>query len=220
MTFHFYHFLFITSLFSLNFANAQIFVDDVERVGIVTIDYCVDNSGKRYDININQEKSTYKDEGWQLGCLDHFKKGYLAYPQKMINECWQSVYYFVNSKYKTHELPKEDYVKCKAFHRGKFKYESPAFSDSVIKRRKKRQIETGENISGGRQVYKINWISDHEYTLDTRRMSLIKDKHKVGNFINVEIIEVINDNTYLYKAFIKDKENDDIVFGLITKISN
>lgn len=195
---------------------SQTFVDDVDRVAVVVIDYCVDDKGKRYDITINQEKSSYKHEGWQEGCLEHFKKGELVYPMKMTDECWQSVYYFVNSKYKTYELPKEDRIKCKAFHLGKFKYENPAYSDAIMKRLKNRQIEKGG--TGGKQVYKIKWTDDHKYQLETIKMSLKKDKHKVGNVIEVEIIEILNDRTYLYKAYIANDDRTDIVFGLITKV--
>jgi hypothetical protein len=195
---------------------SQTFVDDVDRVAVVVIDYCVDNNGKRYNITINQEKSTYKNEGWQQGCLEHFKKGKLIYPMKMTDKCWQSVYYFVNSKYKTYELPEEDREKCKVFHRGKFKYENPAYSETIIKRRKRRQIEKGG--LDGTQKYKINWTDDHKYRLETIKMSLNKDKHKEGNLIEVEIIEVLNHKTYLYKAHITNNDSTDIVFGLITKI--
>ena len=194
---------------------SQTFVDDVDRVAVVVIDYCVDENGKRYDININLEKSSYKNESWQQGCLEHFKKGDLIYPMKMINNCWQSVYYFVNAKYKTYELPQEDWEKCKVFHLGKFKYESPAYSETIIKRRKKRQIEKGG--VGGKQVYKIKWTNDYKYQLETVKMSLKKDKHKEGNVIDVEIIEVLNDTTYLYKANISNDDKANIVFGLITK---
>ncbi len=195
---------------------SQTFVDDVEKVAVVVIDYCVDKNGKRYDIVINQEKSTYKHKGWQQGCLEHFKKGKLIYPMKMTNECWQSVYYFVNSKYKTYKLPKEDRIKCKVFHLGKFKYESPAYSETIIKRRKKRQIEKGG--LGGIQKYKIKWTDNYKYTLETIRMSLEKDKHKEGYLIEVEIIEILNNKTYLYKSYITNDNSTDIVFGLITKI--
>lgn len=195
---------------------SQTFVEDVERVAIVVIDYCVDIDGKRYDIKINQEKSTYKDNDWQQGCFEHFKKGELVYPMKMTKKCWQSFYYFVNSKYKTYELPKEDQVNCKDFHRGIYKYENPAFNETLIKRRKRRQIEKGGK--GGKQVYKINWIDNHKYQLETVKMSLKKDKHKEGNLIDVEIIEILNNKTYLYKAYITDDIRTDIVFGLITKI--
>lgn len=195
---------------------SQTFVDDVDRVAVVVIDYCVDNNGKRYNITINQKKSTYKHVGWQQGCLEHFKKGRLIYPMKMTNECWQSVYYFVNSKYKTYELPKEDRIKCKAFRSGKFKYENPAYSEVIIKRNKKSQIEKGG--LDGIQKYKINWTDDHKYELETIKMSLKKDKHKEGNLIDVEIIEILNDRTYLYKAYITNNDSTDIVFGLITKV--
>jgi len=49
-------------------------------------------------------------------------------------------------------------------------------------------------------------------------MSLNKDKHKEGNLIEVEIIEAINDKTYLYKAHITNDDSTDIVYGLITKV--
>ncbi|MEP5254189.1 MAG: hypothetical protein ABJQ39_03940 [Winogradskyella arenosi] len=136
-------FLILVFVIISSYSSSQTFVDDVERVAVVVIDYCVDTNGKRFDIKINQDKSTYKHEGWQQGCLEHFKNGTLIYPMKMTNTCWQSVYYFVNSKYKTYELPAEDRVKCKEFHRGKFKYENPAYSETIIKRRVKRQIEHG-----------------------------------------------------------------------------
>ena len=195
---------------------SQTFVDDVDRVAVVVIDYCVDDNGKRYDITINQEKSTYKNDDWQQGCLEHFKNGKLIYPMKMTDKCWQSVYYFVNSKYKTYELPEKERARCKAFHRGKFKYENPAYSETIMKRRKKRQIEKGG--LGGKQKYKIKWTDDHKYRLESIKMSLNKDKHKEGNLIEVEIIEVLNDKTYLYKAHITNNDSTDVVFGLITKV--
>ncbi|WP_281986499.1 hypothetical protein [Aquimarina aggregata] len=195
---------------------SQTFVDDIDKVAVVVINYCVDENGKQYDIKINQEKSTYKHEGWKQGCLEHFKKGELIYPMKMTNECWQSVYYFVNSKYKTYQLPEEDRSKCKVFHRGKFKYENPAYSETIMKRRKNQQIEKGG--LGGRQVYKIKWIDDYKYELETIKLPLEKDKHKEGNLISVEIIEVLDTSTYLYKAQITNKEDTNIVFGLITKL--
>lgn len=195
---------------------AQIFVENVDRVAIVVIDYCVDEHGQRYDIKINQEKSTYKDVSWQKGCLEHFKKGELIYPMKMIKQCWQSVYYFVNQKYKTYQLPEEDRQKCKTFHLGNFKYESPAYSETIIKRGKKIQIE--KRGSGGPQKYKIRWTADHKYQLESVKMSLEKDKHKEGGLIDVEIIEILNERTYLYRAEIINDNSNNVVFGLITKI--
>lgn len=209
--------LFFYGIILLSFCSySQTFVDDVDRVAVVVIDYCVDKNGKRYNVAINQEKSTYKHEGWQQGTVVHFAKGKLIYPMKMVNKCWQSVYYFVSSKYKTCQLPIEDRKICKTFHLGNFIYENPAFSKTLIKRRRKRQIEKGG--LGGKQKYKIKWTDDHSYQLETIKMSLNKDKHKVGNLIDVEIIEILNDNTYLYKAYITNNDSSDILFGLITKV--
>ena len=66
---------------------SQVFVNDVDKVATVVIDYCVDGKGARYDVVVNQEQSTYKDEGWQLGCVESFKKAELIYPMKMTNDC-------------------------------------------------------------------------------------------------------------------------------------
>lgn len=207
----------IFSLFIFQTAPSQTFVDDVERVAIVVIDYCVDENGKQYNIKINQEKSTYKHDGWQQGCLEHFNNGVLRDPMNMVNKCWQSVYYFVNSKYKTYELPKAEREKCKDLHRGTFKYESPAYSETKIKRRKRKQIEKGGY--GGKQIYNIEWLDDHIYTLETVKMSLAKDKIKEGDIITVEIIELLDEDTYLYKAYSKDEEIDtNVVYGLISRV--
>ncbi|WP_299336647.1 hypothetical protein [uncultured Psychroserpens sp.] len=201
----------------VSISEGQIFVDDVDRVAVVVIDYCVDDKGERYDMVINQEKSSYTHQGWQEGCLTHFKDAKLMFPMKMVNECWQAVYYFVNSKYKTYELPESDKIKCQKFHLGKYTYENPAYNDVIINRRAHKQIEKG-GLKGDRQVYKIKWLADHIYELETIKLPLEKDKHKEGNIIRVEIIELINDNTYLYKAIFTNVEDSDYLYGLITKI--
>lgn len=204
-------------LYIISFSsNAQTFVDDVERIAVVVIDYCVDEEGDRYNIKINNDKSSYPNEGWRLGCLEHFKNGKLRYPMKMTNECWQSVYYFINSKYKTYKLPEGDQAICKTFHQGEYRYENPAYSETTISRRKNLQIE--KDGYGGTQVYKIKWTDDHKYELQAVKMSLEKDKHREKSTIAVEIIEVLNEKTYLYKAYFKDAEDSIPNFGLITRI--
>lgn len=195
---------------------SQTFVDDVDKVAVVVIDYCVNESGERYNIEINKEKTTYNNEGWKQGCLQHFKDASLIYPMKMVNECWQSVYYFVNSKYKTFELKESDKMKCKVFHKGEFKYENPAYSNTKIIRRKRKQIEKSPD-KNQRQVYRIKWIKDHIYTLKTLKLPLEKDKHKIGRLIYVEIIEFLDENTYLYKAY--EKGDDNVIYGIINKVS-
>lgn len=195
---------------------SQTFVDDIDKVAVVVIDYCVNESGERYNIEINKEKTTYNNEPWKQGCLQHFKDGTLIYPMRMVNQCWQSVYYFVNSKYKTAELQASDKVKCKVFHEGEFKYQNPAYSNTKIIRRKHKQIEKSPD-NDKRQVYKIEWIKDYNYTLKTLKLPLAKDKHKIGRLIYVEIIEILDKNTYLYKAY--EKGDDNVIYGIIKKVS-
>jgi len=196
-------------------SEGQTFVDDIDRVAIVVIDYCVDTNGERFNIVLNEEKTTYANKAWQDGCITHFKDAKLMQPMAMVDKCWQSVYYFVNSKYKTFELPAVDQAKCKVFHRGEYKYESPAYNQTQIVRRKRKQIEKNPD-KDQRQVYNIEWIEDHIYTLKALKLPLDKDKTKIGNLLKVEIIELLGDDSYLYRASIKDDPH--IIYGIITKI--
>lgn len=45
-----------------------------------------------------------------------------------------------------------------------------------------------------------------------------KDIHTEDNIIAVEIIEVLNEKNYLYKAVITNKEDSKTILRLITKI--
>lgn len=206
--------LFILLILFSSQLTAQIFVKDVETVKVVTVAYCVDNEGEIYDVKIDEEKTNYDHVGWQLGVLENFKKSTLQYPMKMTNRCWTAVYYFVNEKYKTTTLDKDKQKECRKFHTGTYQYLSPAYSETKIIRRKNRQIEKN---SKQRQVYKVEWLDDHVYTLETLFLPLEKDKHKIGSLIHVEIIEVFGD-VYLYKSIITNKENDNYIFGLMKKV--
>lgn len=135
---------------------------------------------------------------------------------KMTNDCWKHVYYFVNEELKIKSLAKDEKLKCRVFHKGKYRYHNPAYINTKIIRRNKRQIEKTE-FKNQRQVYKIDWIDNHIYTLRTLKLPLEKDKHKIGGLIYVEIIDIIDDNTYMYKSYRTDIEDKNIVYGLISK---
>jgi len=195
--------------------TAQVFVDDIEKVAIVVIDYCVDENGKTYNESVSNEKSTYTNEDWRLGCLESFKKAGLRQPMKMANQCWQYVYTFINSEYKTKKLAEEDKIKCEIFRKGIYSYDSKAYNQTKIKRKKRKQVEVSP-IKNQRLVYKIDWPEDNVYTLKTLKVTLEKDKDKVGDTIHVEIIEVLDDSSYMYRAnFIGDTKYN---YGVIHKI--
>lgn len=202
-------------LFFCQFSFCQTFVDDVEKVENVVITYKVDNIGKRYDVKIDSNLTTYHNVGWQKGCLEHFMNGELKYPMRMLNEEWRSVYYFVNPKYKTSSLRKEDLQKCRQFKKGEFKYMAAAYNQTRIVRRRKRQIEKS-SYKDERQVYKIDWTDENKYVLTTLKLPLHKDKAKIGNVIDVEIIEILDDNSYLYRS--SSSKSDKLIFGVIKKV--
>ena len=208
--------LFSVFLLGTSYATAQTFVDDVDKVEIVVIDYCVDANGERYEIKINTEKTTYLDEEWQLGSLEAFKNSEMNYPMKMINECWTAVYYFVNTVYKTAEIPEFNREKCKMFRAGIYKYENTVYSNTKIVRKEQRQFEDNKD-KNELHVYEINWVDHHIYTLKGLVLPLEKDKHRLGDIILVEIVHILNENSYLYKAHYE--ESDNINYGIITKVS-
>lgn len=209
----------IITVVLLSFINLTIaqttFVEDVEKVESIVISYKVDSIGKRYDLKIDEELTSFKNESWQQGCLEHFKNGKLKYPLRMLNEEWRAVYYFVNPKYKTSSLNEVDRKKCNRFKRGEYKYVSAAYNQTRILRRRTRQIEKG-GYKDQRQVYRINWTEDHKYVLTTLKLPLAKDKEKIGRRIEVEIIEILDDNSYLYRSTAEN--TDHIVLGVIKKV--
>ncbi len=200
-----------------NTSYSQIFVDDVERVETVVIEYKVDEKGKRYDVAINKEFTTYLDKDWQLGCLDHFNNATMRFSMKMANGEWKNAYYFVNSKYKIAKLSEKDKTRCNVFRKGTYTYESLLFNNTKIIRRKRKQIEKSPE-KDQRQMYKIDWLDDHIYTLTALKLPLEKDQHKIGRVIRVEIIEILDDNTYLYKSSSEDTPK--VIFGIIKKITD
>ncbi|WP_342872377.1 hypothetical protein [Psychroserpens sp. AS72] len=198
-------------------SEGQTFVDDVDRVAFVVIDYCIDSSGNRYNITINEDKTTYLKKDWQEACITHFKDAELPQSMKMLDRCWQIVYYFVNSKYKTYSLPEEDREKCTIFHTGEYRYIDSVHYDFKIVRRKNKQIEKSLLVKN-HQVYAIQWLDDHIYTLETLKVTLEKDKDRIGDLMEVEIIELLDGDSYLYRATIKEKET--VFFGVIQKVTD
>lgn len=208
-------FLLIHFIFFYQISLCQTFVEDVEKVENVVITYKVDSIGKRYDVKIDSNLTTYHNVGWQKGCLEHFMNGELKYPMRMLNKEWRAVYYFVNPKYKTSSLENKDIQRCKQFRKGEFKYVDPAYNQTRILRRRKRQIEKG-GYKDQRQVYKIDWTDDNKYVLTTLKLPLHRDKEKIGNRIEVEIIEILEDNSYLYRS--SSSHSEKLIFGVIKKM--
>jgi hypothetical protein len=84
----------------------------------------------------------------------------------MANQCWQYVYTFINSEYKTKKLSEEDKTKCKIFQKGLYSCGSKAYNETKIKRKKRKQFEISP-IKKQRLVYEIDWPEDNIYTLKT-----------------------------------------------------
>lgn len=198
---------------------SQIFVPEIEEIEKVVLDFCLNESSERINVSVNEQKSTYKNTAIQKSCQALFKNSKIVYPEIMLGTCSQSTYYFFNTKYQTNELNAQDKKRCKAFHNGKFLYVTPDYSSTLIIRNNTEQLEINPNDDDAQQ-YKVEWLADHIYTLETIKLPTGRNHHQIGDVIHVEIIGIVNATTYLYKSHVIGEESNDLIFGVIEKVKS
>jgi hypothetical protein len=112
-------------------------------------------------------------------------------------------------------LNKDECNACEQFKTGIYKYKNVLYQDTKIKRKRKVQREI---FKGGKQIYFIKWLSDCHYVLTYKRMTEPRLKHLIGKEIDVEIIDFLDDGSYVYKS--KANFEEKIDFGIIKKLNN
>lgn len=82
---------------------------------------------------------------------------------------------------------------CSDFRTGEFRYTDPNFSEVIVIRTEKLQIERFENTGEEAHLY-IDWISDCEYTLTFKKAvnpSLERSKENItGKEFKVKILKI------------------------------
>ncbi|WP_418637661.1 hypothetical protein [Winogradskyella sp.] len=202
-------------VFSNIFGQVQkkFFVDDVKSIEYVTVNFCVNDEAKISEVTILQDKTTYENE-YNIEQLRQYLLGVQYYPDsKLRNNCYDSTFEFINSTYEKKSLNKDECNACEKFKTGIYKYKNILYQDTKIKRKRKVQREI---FKGGKQIYYIKWISDCHYVLTYKRMTEPRLKHLIGKEIDVEIIDVLDDGSYVYKSKANFEEKTD--FGIIKKI--
>lgn len=198
---------------SINYSQVQkiFYVDDVETIDEVTVEFCVNDSARIDKVTIIPEKTTYKNE-YAIGQLIEYLKTIQYYPDsKLKNNCYPSTFQFVNKKYENAKLKESEFPACKKFKKGKFKYTDIRYLDTKIKRTKRKQKEKDDTFKA---KYKINWTSPYEYEMTYIKVREDKNKHLLGKTITVEIIGLLEDG-YIYLA---DFMNKPTIIGEIKKI--
>ncbi|MGB3591144.1 MAG: hypothetical protein WBA16_05595 [Nonlabens sp.] len=141
------------------------------------------------------DNTTYKD----LEVIEELKQYLLSvqyYPDsKLKNNFYDSTFEFINSKFNGDALQQPDSNLCKRFKKGKYRYAHVLYKETKIKRKRRLQKEFN---SDERQIYKIKWNSNYHYTLTYKRMSDPRLQHLIGETIDVEILGLLENDSYLY----------------------
>ena len=178
------------------------YVNDVENVEYLTVNFCIDNEGKTSSVNILPDKTTYKNENI-INQVIEYRKGIEYYPDSNLNNnCYDYTFTFLNIKYQTETLDSSELEKCANFKNGVFKYNNTIHPNTIIERTEEFQIEkTGKDFI----KFKIDWLTPNKYTLTYFEVSDKEYEYLLGEKIEVEIIKIINGNEYLYFSNLLDR---------------
>ncbi|MFC4632583.1 hypothetical protein ACFO3O_01615 [Dokdonia ponticola] len=207
----------ISILLFIMSTNAQIqknfFVDDANGVDFVRFNVCVNDEAKIYKVEVIPDKTTYTNETI-IKQLKEYLLGIQFYPDSTLrNNCYETTSTLVNSKYQDATTKGQKIEKGFPFLKGDFRYKNPVYSISKVKRKKHVQREIGTH---DKQIYTIEWLSTREYTLIYKRMTRKQLKQHIGKSINVEILEVFPDSSYVYKS--TGDHFDWTTYGVMKKI--
>ena len=201
--------------FTTTYAQVQkkFFVNDVATIEYVTVNFCVNNKAQISEVSIVADKTTYDNKS-NIEQLRAYLLSIEYYPDsKLKNNCYDSTFEFINSSYKKKSLNKEQCLACKEFKTGLFTYKHVLFEDVIIKRKRRVQKEINTD---DKQIYKIEWLSDCTYVLTYKRMTEQRLKHLIGEKIQVEIIDIIDGDSYVFRS--KANFKDIFDYGVINKI--
>ncbi|MFI1770145.1 hypothetical protein, partial [Thalassobellus citreus] len=202
-------------IFSNTYGQVQkkFFVEDEKNVKYVTVNFCVNDDAKISEVTIVADKTTYENE-YNIEQLRQYLLGIQYYPDsKLKNNCHYSIFEFINNKYENKSLDEDECNTCEKFRTGLYQYTHVLVKDYKIKRKRKIQREIGKK---DKQIYYIKWLSDCKYILTYKRMTDQRLKHLIGKEIEVEIIDILDDDSYVFSSKANFKEIFD--YGIIKKI--
>lgn len=197
--------------------NAQVqdefFVNDVDNIDLLTVNFCVDNYGKTSSVTVIPEKTTYKNQE-NIKKVVEYRKSIEYYPNsKLRNNCYDYIFKFINSKFKDKKLDNSKISKCLEFKSGTFKYNDGSYSDIIIERDEKFQIEKNQSDFS---KYKIEWTDETNYILTYLEVSNKNLDSLIGEKIYVEIIDILEDGSYVYKSNLLNRT---LITGIIKRIN-
>ncbi|MGL2967058.1 hypothetical protein [Flavobacterium sp. XGLA_31] len=190
----------------------EFYVDDAEKIDIVTLNFCVDKDGKTMQVKVVPEKTTYKNLE-NIGRITDYLKGAEYNPESSLsNNCQDLSFSFINQKYQDKHLDASKFALCEKLKIGIFHYDNILFADTEIERTNDIQIEkTSKDIF----KYKIEWPEPNKYILTYLEVSDSQYNYLLGEKISVEIIDVMENGEYVYKS---EFLNRTFITGIMRKI--
>ncbi len=190
----------------------EFYVDDAKKVDIVTLNFCVGKDGKTTQVKVVPEKTTYNNLENIGKIIEYLKSAEYDPENSFSNNCHDLSFGFINQKYQDKHLNSSEFELCEKLKTGSFQYDNPLYADTVIERNNDIQIEkTAKDIF----KYKIEWPQPNKYILTYSETSDPQYNYLLGEKINVEIIDVMENGEYVYKS---ELLNRIFVTGTIRKI--
>jgi hypothetical protein len=203
-------------VFLANILHAQIehtvYVNDVEYVENLTLNFCVDSLGKTVKVKVDPETTTYSNQEIIDQIIEYRKSIQYSPNPTLTNNCNKHDFELVNVRLKEKHLDENECSLTPSFKSGKFKYLNAPYRNVEIERNENFQIE---RIGDYFLKFSIIWISPCKYDLTYVEVSDDEEKRYLGTTIHVEIIEVINSFKYIYRT---NYENRIEVNGVMEKI--
>lgn len=195
----------ISLLVLTSVATAQVqktfYVDDVETIEYVTVEFCVNAEGRINQVTVIPEETTYNNQYTIKQLQGYLKTVEYGQNSSLSNNCYPSTFDFVSNKYLNASIPESESHKCHKFKTGKYEYADFRYKDVKISRTKSKQIENGKTFKA---KYKVTWPSPCEYNMTYYWVREKENKPLLGKTINVKIIGIL-ENSYIYSAQMENK---------------
>lgn len=137
------------------------YVEDVDYMEYLTLNYCVDSQGKTTKVSVVSENTTYSNQE----VIDQIvkKQKEIEYIPNVNNvKCYDEVFTFINSTLRNSTVHEKSFTQLEKFKIGHFKYLDPNYKNVTVIRSRNLQIE---EMDGKTTRDKLEWIQPNIYTI-------------------------------------------------------
>lgn len=192
--------------------TTEFYVEGINDIKYLTLNFCVDSLGKTTNVEIQAEKTTIQDS-IIVNQIVKYRKGIEYYPEtKLKNNCHDQTFSFISQEFENTSISENDFNKLENFKNGTYKYHNIKYKNTSITRTENFQIE---ETDGEVYKYKIEWPKPNQYILTYLEVGKKEHEYLLGEKIYVEIIKQIDHQTYVYRSNLL---NQTTIIGIIVKV--